>query len=295
MDDNPISKKALLLVSGISVIIMMGIFIAAKTDYTTVVFCDVGQGDGIYIRTSSGTDILIDAGPDKEMLLCLGKHMPFYDHTLEYVLLSHAHYDHYGGLTQILDRYNVNIFAYSFLAEKDHSFEQVLKKLKASTQKVSIKGTDVLNIDTKAKITFLWPTFDFISQFDEEKDDLNDTSLVALFSQSSFDMLLTGDVSPQTIPKIISSTNRLGNVEVLKVPHHGSKNGLTKNLLEETNPVLSVISVGERNKFGHPSPEIKEMFRKTGRKYVTTSEFGSVVIDVYERGWKIRNDLFLQS
>ena len=75
-----------------------------------LVFCNVGQGDSTYIRTPSNLDMLIDGGPDDKVLSCLGRHMPFYDRTLDVVVLSHPQADHMRGLISVIQRYNVKYF-----------------------------------------------------------------------------------------------------------------------------------------------------------------------------------------
>lgn len=131
MDESIISRKSLLALALLSILIAVVLFLQAHTTITTVVFCDVGQGDGIYVRTERGTDILIDAGPTNSILNCLGKYMPFYDHTIEYVILSHAHLDHYGGFEEIANRYTIKTFFYSFLPHTDPSFNYLVKRLKS--------------------------------------------------------------------------------------------------------------------------------------------------------------------
>src|SRR3989344_6568995 len=83
-----------------------------------VVFCDVGQGDAIFVRTPNGSDILIDGGPDDSVLNCLGKHMPFWDRDLELVILTHPHSDHFTGLFSVLKTYKIEIFATEELNNK---------------------------------------------------------------------------------------------------------------------------------------------------------------------------------
>lgn len=72
-----------------------------------VIVCDVGQGDGILIRTPSGDDILVDGGPDDSILNCLSDHLPFWDRTIELMVLTHPHTDHAAGLVYVLKRYTV--------------------------------------------------------------------------------------------------------------------------------------------------------------------------------------------
>lgn len=295
MDESIISRKSLLALALLSILIAVVLFLQAHTTITTVVFCDVGQGDGIYVRTERGTDILIDAGPTNSILNCLGKYMPFYDHTIEYVILSHAHLDHYGGFEEIANRYTIKTFFYSFLPHTDPSFNYLVKRLKSKgVGLTSLKNTDVLNLDSTSNIKFIWPTSQFINSFNEKKDDLNDTSLVGIFSVGELDILFTGDISPDSTKHILSSfdeshttQNHLRSIEVLKVPHHGSVNGLTPELLNIINPYLSVASVAQKNKFNHPSQEIVRLFQETHRTFLTTAEQGSIVLSIQNNSWII--------
>ena len=76
-----------------------------------VVMCDVGQGDAILIRTPKGKTFLFDGGPDKAVLECLSDHMPFWERTIEGVILSHPHADHLNGLIEVLKRYQVEVWS----------------------------------------------------------------------------------------------------------------------------------------------------------------------------------------
>ena len=90
-----------------------------------VVYCNVGQGDGAYIRTSEDIDILIDAGPNKNILNCLGKYMPFYDKTIEVVFVSHPQEDHFGGLTYVINRYNIESIIMTPIASDAKEFKEL--------------------------------------------------------------------------------------------------------------------------------------------------------------------------
>src|SRR3990167_8207809 len=74
---------------------------------THIIFCSVGQGDGILIRTPSGLDIVEDGGPDDSILSCLSRHMPFWDRTIEIIILTHPDSDHISGLIDVVDRYRI--------------------------------------------------------------------------------------------------------------------------------------------------------------------------------------------
>ncbi len=87
--------------------LLIGVLTSLPDGKLHLVFCDVGQGDAIYIKTPKGSDILVDGGPNEKVLDCLGRHLPFYDRDIELVVLTHPHADHFTGLISVLERYSV--------------------------------------------------------------------------------------------------------------------------------------------------------------------------------------------
>lgn len=279
MNEAPFSRRAffaaILLSSLILIIIFFSDFLNKKTK---IVFCDVGQGDGAYIRTSDKVDIVIDAGRDRSILNCLGKYMPFYDRTIELAFLSHPQFDHYQGYNYIIDRYRIQTFIANSVNNDNQSYNLLKAKLKEKGVQIkNMYSGD--NLTTGAfKINFLWPSANFVAQntvLGATTLDLNDFSEMFVFSEGEFDVLFTGDINTGNLQGFMNA----GPVEVFKVPHHGSKNGLTEDFLKKINPELSVISVG-KNSYGHPSPEILEMLTRLKKKYLRTDKEGDIVVEV---------------
>lgn len=275
---------------------------------TKIVFCDVGQGDGAYIRTSDKTDILVDAGPDKKILYCLGKHMPFLDRTIEVAFLSHPQKDHYGGYSYLLDRYRINTFIMSPLDSPNKTFSDMKKQLREKNvvTKILYKNARVQNSSRGEEnwiITMIYPDREVIASTHDggiptsvgdlmvlrSGTDPNEFSLVFMFSQEKINTLFTGDASPSLL-KYIEKTVKMNypqGVTLLKVPHHGSRNGLTRDFLQLADPAVSVISVGKRNAYGHPSKEIISLFKALKKKYIRTDENGDVIIYVKGGRWDV--------
>lgn len=98
MIDFQLTKKKVIFGLAFSVVSLFGYFLLFNLDNRTkIVFCDVGQGDATYIRVRNKVNVLIDAEPDKRVLSCLGRHMPFWDKQIELIFLSHPNKDHYQG------------------------------------------------------------------------------------------------------------------------------------------------------------------------------------------------------
>jgi len=270
MNPSPVTKKETILAIIFSLIIIFLISISQINDQRTkIVFCDVGQGDAAYIRIKNQVDVLIDAGPDKKVLNCLGKHMPFWDRKIELAFLSHHDKDHYGGFSFVTDRYKIYKFItidYRFDSKTYKQLEDKIKKKKIDYQ-FGFQGEN-FSIANDNFIMY-WPPKDLKSYYS------NEYSLVFLFEEENFRVLFTGDSSPFVMNSL--SSQPINKVNILKIPHHGSKNGLTKNFLELADPEIGVISVGKNNSYGHPSKQVLDMLKAKNVKVKRTDEDGEIV------------------
>jgi competence protein ComEC len=269
-----------------SLFLLTGIFFYQNTKFNDgklhVVVCNVGQGDGILIKTTDGSDILIDGGPDDSILNCLSSHMPFWDRTIELMVLTHPHTDHAAGLVDVLKRYTV----LHFVTEKVLGSTATYKRLEdeLATQKLTAKyliSGDRIDLVDKTQLLTLWPTEELINsnQLQDKNDsqnlDLNGLSLIQLFTYGNFTMLLTGDAGLLAEDKIAVE---VGRVDVLKVPHHGSKTGMSDYFLSQISPSLAIISVGANNRYGHPAQTALDLLNFHNIKTFRTDQDGEVEI-----------------
>jgi len=254
-----------------------------------VVICDVGQGDAIFIRTPNGSDILIDGGPDSKILSCLAKHMPFWDRTIEIMIATHPHADHIAGLIDVIKRYKV----IGFYSEKMESSAATYKELIKALAKRNIKehflwqGDNFL-FEEGLKLQTLWPTYEWIDQnpSGEANLDINGFSVIGLLTYGNFKVLFTGDAQASIIDKIDLMA---GRVSLLKVPHHGSKTGLTQEILGILSPRIATISVGEKNRYGHPDPFTLDLLNQLEIKTLRTDQAGDIEIISDGNSFLIKN------
>ncbi len=271
MFESPVTKRDLIFFSIFSLIILLAVFLFSFFDERTkIVFCNVGQGDAAYIRIRNKTDVLVDAGPDKSVLSCLGKYMPFWDRKIELIFISHNQKDHFGGLDQLMERYKIDeIYFVNDLNTSLQSFKRLKQKI--IDKKVNIEESFAGKI-IQGKFKILWPPRGFNSTND------NDYSSVVLFN----DVLFTGDASPFVLSRLSHPVKTghapsLQNINILKIPHHGSKNGLTKSFLDLADPGVAVISVGKNNSYGHPSQKVLDMLKAKKTKIRRTDVEGDIV------------------
>ena len=156
------------------------------------IFFNIGQGDSALIKFANGEKMLIDCGPDKNVLSKLGKYLPFYDRTINYLVISHFDLDHYGGCVDVLKRYQVrNIITNG--SSKDDSYWQSwdeARKLEQANEFI-VANTSSWKIGD-SQVEFLWP---ISSQFSGlSLQDENIRSIVLRISNSSTSILFTGDL-----------------------------------------------------------------------------------------------------
>lgn len=288
-------KMIFLLSLLVMVTIWLAVILFPKQNYK-VIACDVGQGDAILI-TYGSTQILSDGGPDSSVLECLSDNMAFWDRKIELVIISHPQLDHFGGIIDVMGRFDVESLMISGLDASSQEYG-VLKSL------VGGSDTRVIKVSSGQKyrlgliyLDILWPSEMFISANSEENndaetsvlgafvsgDDANAFSLVTMVGYEDFEILLTGDITPEVsnvLAEKIEKDSRYDEIEILKVPHHGSKNGLTEKLLDTVGPEMAIISVGENNRYGHPNNEIIDMLNKRKIEILRTDEIGDIELTV---------------
>src|SRR3989339_1574925 len=158
MFESPVKKRDLILFSFFSLIVLLAVFLSSFFDERTkIVFCNVGQGDAAYIRIKNKIDVLIDAGPDKRVLSCLGKYMPFWDRKIELAFLSHPNNDHYNGYFFISDRYQIDKFITVDSPIVSKTYKKLLQKISDKNIPLSIKFSGDKIIVKDGQFMFYWP------------------------------------------------------------------------------------------------------------------------------------------
>lgn len=263
------------LISGAvtGVIILLSFIWTLPDGRLHIVYCNVGQGDAAYIRFPDGRDMVVDGGPDDSILQCLGRHMSFWDRHIDMVALTHPQKDHMKGLISVLNRFRVDYFLQSDSEYPDELMNLVRKK-NSSVRRVA--QNDRIQIGATS-LLFLWPSMTTSS-------DLNDNSLVFDMRYGSFDAVFTGDA------RLFEQLQNLKYpVEILKVPHHGSKTGMTQDYIGLLKPEVAVISVG-KNSYGHPAKEIVDMLQSVNSRVLRTDIYGDVEVVSDGKTWTVQTE-----
>jgi len=280
MQEIPITLKRLIFCLSVSCLILFSSYRFSKSNSNTImVFCSVGQGSAAYLRIDNYFDILVDAGPNQMILDCLGKYMPFYDKNIELVLISHPQRDHFGGLIPLLDYYSIDKIDIKNPNKNNELFLKTIAKLKEKkAERIALYQGDQINIGN-TRLTILWPPHSY-----RFYDD-NDQSQVMIFEKNGFRSMFTGDITPGVLDRL--SHQNIGQLDILQIPHHGSKNGLTKNFLDLAKIRMAVISVGKNNAYGHPANSILDMIKAKNIIIKRTDEDGDIAFSITKEGYSL--------
>lgn len=247
-----------------------------------LVFCDVGQGDAI-LASYHANQILIDGGPNKQVLDCLANHLPFWDRQIEMVIATHPDADHLTGLIDVIERYDIQQFVINSRAKDSGVFREFQRVIGEERVPVFFpKKGDRIKLGDLS-MTVLWPeSQEKVLGATTVDKEANETSTVVQLSFGSFDVLLPGDISSK-----IENQLQLEDIEVLKVAHHGSKFSTSEEFLDQIQPELAIISVG-RNSFGHPTQEVLERLKDRSIKCLRTDQEGTVEIISDGGSWELK-------
>lgn len=230
-----------------------------------VQFIDVGQADAILIRQSN-YNMLIDAGnnEDGEKLVNYFKSIGIT--SFDYAIVTHAHEDHIGGMDDIINNFKVENFYMPDVLTTTKTFEDVLNALEENNMLYSVfNENDTFNLGDIL--------FDVI-YIGDEKNDLNDTSIILKLIYGDTSFLFTGDATSKVEKQIL---NKNIKSDVLKVAHHGSDYSTTDEFLKKVSPLYAVISVGKNNSYKHPSSSVLKKLNDMGVNVYRTDEKGTVI------------------
>jgi competence protein ComEC len=218
-----------------------------------LIVLDVGQGDSILVMTPSGSTMLIDGGPDPDLLLRrLGERLPWWHRRIDILILTHPHQDHVAGLVAALERYEVGLVLDTGRDYANPTYPRFLTLARSEPggRLIQARTGQRLRLDAKTTLTLLYPTPDDVAAPLPE-GDINNASVVALLRFGSFTALLTGDAHIP-VEEMLADRGLLTRIDVLKVGHHGSHSSTGPLLLAATDPRVAIISCGIGNAFGHP-------------------------------------------
>jgi competence protein ComEC len=266
------NKHYLLILFLFSVAFLLGIYtilVCSNTGDFRIIFFDVGQGDGMMI-SSGRKQILIDGGSDSYILReQLSHFMPWGDSTIEMIIATHPDADHIGALAETFRYYDAG-FVLDANVEKDTGVYRAWKSLQEEKR--------ISSFHPRQGEKIIFPNGAVLEVLSPQKNgvytgnDINDASIVTKLDFKEQTFLFTGDISSKK--EVLLD---VGEVDVLKVAHHGSKSSTSESFLDRTKPKDAIISSGKNNRYGHPTQEILARLRLYNVRVLRTDEMGNII------------------
>jgi len=248
-----------------------------------IIFFDIGQGDSALIRFENKEKMLVDCGPDRSVLNKLGRYLPFYDRTIDYLIVTHFDLDHYGGCDEVLERYKVkNILINSDNKSGDKYFDNWAVSLKEERANVKIVTSSFSFDIAGARIEVLSPDPNIPSSIISG----NNHSIVFRLTHGTTTVFFSADMEEPVEKELINywcETEEIGELcqnlqsEYLKVGHHGSDSSSGSDFLNAISPKIAIISVG-KNHFGHPSLRVLRRLERIGAQIWRTDELTDIIV-----------------
>lgn len=265
--------SAILICTLIAILLSSCSYYAPQTpiDYEgelVVHFIDVGQGDSVLLE-SANEYMLIDAG-EAEYGPTVCQYLENNSvETLNYVVATHPHSDHCGGLTEVINNFTCDNF---ITTETDQQTTTWLNVLNA------VSDNNVNYIDAKVGATYTLgnSTFQIMGPHSDNYDDYNNYSVVIKATCGNNSFMFTGDAEKLAENEMLDYTLDL-SADVLKVGHHGSTTSSGMNFLDAVSPKYAVISCGKQNDYGHPHKETVQNLSKFGITTYRTDKHGTIV------------------
>ena len=268
MHESKVKNIYLYILAVVALLVALTFYALSRSDgLVHVYFLNIGQGDSIFIQNANGNQILIDGGPDTSVLNELGAVMPFWDRSIDMLVMTHPDADHINGLLDVLEKYEVKRVIETGVDCKTAQcvmWNNLVDKEKAKREFVWLGHI----IDTGGGLVFevLNP---FTLQKGEIVTDKNNTSIVMKVVYGENELLLAGDIEEKIERKLALAGVDIDS-DFLKAAHHGSKTSSSDIFLKTVTPELAFISAGLKNRYGHPAPVVLQRLESHGIMYYRT-------------------------
>ncbi len=272
----------LFILLGLNILAWLAFWELRQAGELEVTFFDVGHGDAIFIEIpSSGGgvyQILIDGGPDDAILEKLGQEMPFWDRTINLIILTHPSADHLNGLLMVLERYKVNQILWTGVKVRGSKYREWLELIAKENAEIFIaQAGQRIKLGENVYLDILNPIENLKGQEIKGGRAINNTSIVARLVYGEDSFLFTGDIEKRVEKELLEREVFLDS-DVLKVAHQGSRTSSSKEFIEAVSPEIAVIQIGKDNPFGHPHPEVLQTLEQFGAKILRTDIHGDIKI-----------------
>jgi len=239
-------------------------------------YIDVGQGDCILIE-SDNHNMLIDCGESSESDEVMAYLQSQNISHLDYVVGTHPHSDHMGGMSSIVDNFEIDNFLMPYIPDDDMPTTKYFEKLLVSLDN---KNMDIKNPESGDKISLGYAEFIVVAPNQKEYSNTNNYSIGLIMTHGDNSFIFTGDAESSAEEEMINN-GLLKDIDVYKAGHHGSSTSSSEEFLDVIKPEYAVIMCGEGNSYGHPNDDAVERISKyvPDENILRTDLKGSIVAE----------------
>jgi len=239
-------------------------------DTLSIYFLDVGQGDSSIIITPDDRVVLIDSGPNESLILRYLQNLGV-SH-IDLLIATHAHADHITGMDKIIAKYKPKAFIDPGIPHTTATYQRMITAIDKYNINYYKGISRKINLDSLS-LTILPPAIPLI-----KGSELNNNSVVVRLDYKDFSCLFTGDIEKEREGQLLTESRSNLNVDILKIPHHGSSSSSSPLFIRSVGPKIAVICCGQGNKYGHPHQETISLLQSFGIEIYRTDLSGTILI-----------------
>lgn len=234
-------------------------------------FIDVGQADSILIQDASGQNMLIDAGNNGDSELVVSYIRELGIDRIDVLIGTHPHEDHIGGLDAVIEKFDIGKIYMPKVTHSSTTYEDVLTAIKE-------KGYKITTPEAGSKFDLGNAEYTILSPISKTYSDTNNYSITVKLDYGANSFLFMGDAEKMVEDEIMEKGYPI-KADLIKLGHHGSMYSSSEAFLDEVDPEYAIISVGERNSYGHPDPEVMVRLEDRDIKVYRTDEMGTIIVE----------------
>ncbi len=250
----------------------------------TVSFLDIGQGDSIFIESPTGMQVLVDGGPNNNLMKEISKVLPWYDRHIDMLVVTNPDKDHYEGFISLLKRFKTDVVLEPGTTNKNSAYEFLENKIKdKKIPKILARRGQIIDLGGGAYIEVIFPDRD-VSGLSP-----NDGSIVMKLVYGETSVLLQGDSTSNIEHYLLGLGEDKLTSTILKAGHHGSKTSSSEEYVKAVSPEWVVISAGTNNTYNHPNKEVLDILNKQKLVTLVTCSMGQINFESDGKGFMLKN------
>lgn len=267
-----------------SLLLWVAVFHEDRDGILKFIVLDVGQGDALFIESPSGVQVLVDGGPNNNLMREITKVLPWYDRHIDMLVVTNPDRDHYEGFIPLLKKYKTDVVLEPGTVNTGGSY-QVLEKILEDKKvpKVLARRGQIVDLGDGVKLEILFPDRDVSGL------STNDGSIVMKLIYGETSVLLQGDSTAKIEEYLLSLDGEKLKSNILKAGHHGSRTSSSPNYVKKVSPDFVAISSGRENSYGHPHKEVVETLKTLNIKTYDTCNNGRLVFESEGKNFIFKN------